>query len=113
MARKVFISVLGTGFYDACKYVKDGFISSETRYIQQATLEYLKVKNNWTTVNAEGDVIDRIVILLTNGAKGTIGKSYAQIIMKETDISSFPIPSIGKVVTSSWTCWRRKTEDLP
>lgn len=71
MARKVFISVLGTGFYDACKYVKDGFISSETRYIQQATLEYLKVKNNWTTVNAEGDVIDRIVILLTNGAKGT------------------------------------------
>lgn len=69
MARKVFISVLGTGYYDACKYVKGNFTSSETRFIQQATLEYLKVKNNWTTVNADGDVIDRIFILLTDGAK--------------------------------------------
>ena len=71
MARKVFISVLGTGFYDTCKYAKGSFVSSETRFIQQATLEYLKVKNNWTTLNAEGKVIDRIVILLTKGAKET------------------------------------------
>lgn len=42
MGRKVFISVLGTGFYGACKYVKDGFVSTETRFIQQATLEYVK-----------------------------------------------------------------------
>ncbi len=69
MARKVFISVLGTGFYDACKYVKDGFMSSETRFIQQATLEYLKVCNNWTTKNADGVVVDRIFILLTDGAR--------------------------------------------
>lgn len=69
MARKVFISVLGTGFYNACKYVKGSFVSSETRFIQQATLEYLKVKNNWNTKNIEGDVIDRVIILLTNGAK--------------------------------------------
>jgi CRISPR-associated Csx2 family protein len=69
MARKVFISVLGTGFYDACKYVKGSFMSSETRFIQQATLEYLKVKNNWTTVNANGEVVDRIIILLTDGAR--------------------------------------------
>lgn len=71
MARKVFISVLGTGYYEACKYRRGNFVSSETRFIQQATLEYLKVKNNWTTKNAEGDVIDRIVILLTDGAKET------------------------------------------
>ena len=71
MARKVFVSVLGTGFYEACKYTKGSFASSNTRFIQQATLEYLKVNNNWTTVNAEGDVVDRIIILLTNGAKGT------------------------------------------
>ena len=71
MARKVFISVLGTGFYNSCKYVKDSFVSSETRFIQQATLEYLKVKNNWNTKNTEGDVIDRIIILLTDGAKET------------------------------------------
>ena len=69
MARKVFISVLGTGFYDACKYAKDSFVSSETRFIQQATLEYLKVRNNWVTKNADGEVVDRIIILLTDGAK--------------------------------------------
>lgn len=69
MGRKVFISVLGTGYYEACKYVKGSFVSTETRFIQQATLELLKVKNNWTTTNADGEVIDRIIILLTDGAK--------------------------------------------
>lgn len=71
MARKVFISVLGTGFYEACRYTKGSFASSETRYIQQATLEYLKVNSNWTTKNTEGEVVDRVVILLTDGAKDT------------------------------------------
>lgn len=71
MARKVFISVLGTGFYEPCSYKKGSFASSETRFIQQATLEYLKVNNNWTTKNSEGEVVDRIIILLTNGAKNT------------------------------------------
>ena len=71
MARKLFISVLGTGFYEACKYTKGRFTSSDTRFIQQATLEYLKVNSNWTTRNAEGDIIDRVIILLTNGAKDT------------------------------------------
>lgn len=42
MARKVFISVLGTGLYESCKYAANGFCSSETRFVQQATLEYLK-----------------------------------------------------------------------
>lgn len=69
MARKIFISVLGTGYYGACKYVKGGFVSSETRFIQQATLEYLKVCNNWTTKNSDGEVVDRIYILLTDGAR--------------------------------------------
>ena len=71
MARKVFISVLGTGYYEACKYTKGSFCSTETRFIQQATLEYLKVSNNWVTKNAEGEVVDRIIILLTDGAKET------------------------------------------
>lgn len=69
MARKVFISVLGTGFYEPCKYVKGSFHSTETRFVQQATLEYLKVNNNWTTQNNAGEVVDRIMILLTEGAK--------------------------------------------
>lgn len=71
MARKVFITVLGTGYYEACKYVKGSFCSTETRFIQQATLEYLKVCNNWVTKNADGEVVDRIIILLTDGAKET------------------------------------------
>ena len=71
MARKVFISVLGTGYYEACKYIKGSFCSTETRFIQQATLEYLKVCNNWVTKNADGEVVDRIIILLTDGAKDT------------------------------------------
>lgn len=71
MARKVFVSVLGTGFYEPCRYTNGSFVSSDTRFIQQATFEYLKVNNNWTTRNADGAVVDRIIILLTNGAKGT------------------------------------------
>lgn len=45
MGRKVFISVLGTGLYNSCKYFADGFCSTETRFIQHATLEYLDAKN--------------------------------------------------------------------
>lgn len=58
-ARKVFISVLGTGFYGECQYQKknydckgNDFISSKTRYIQQATLELLIAKEEWTATDA-------------------------------------------------------------
>lgn len=85
MARKVFISVLGTGFYEPCKYTKGSFVSSETRFIQQATLEYLKVNNNWTTKNTDDEVIDRIIILLTNGAKeANWNKSIAERLNRKT-----------------------------
>lgn len=61
MARRVFISVLGTGFYKKCKYCKDTFVSSETRFIQQALIEYHNIKS-WTDN-------DRVFILLTDRAK--------------------------------------------
>ncbi len=64
MPRKVFISVLGTGFYGACRYKRGKFASTKTRFIQQATLEYLKVKEGWTEA-------DRVLILLTDGARKT------------------------------------------
>lgn len=64
MPRKVFISVLGTGFYGACQYKRGKFASTKTRFIQQATLEYLKVKEGWTAA-------DRVLILLTDGARKT------------------------------------------
>ena len=64
MPRRVFISVLGTGFYGSCQYKRGKFASTKTRFIQQATLEYLKVKEGWTEA-------DRVLILLTDGARKT------------------------------------------
>lgn len=63
MARKVFISVLGAGFYGKCVYGKAdrGFRSSETRFVQQATLEYLGARG-WSEDDA-------VYILTTEKAK--------------------------------------------
>jgi hypothetical protein len=47
MSRKVFISVLGTGFYDKCIYTTNDFQSTETRFIQQATIENLLQNEAW------------------------------------------------------------------
>lgn len=63
MTRKVFISVLGTGFYNKCVYFKDDFKATETRFIQRATLEMLTRDESW---NAE---TDKGFILLTEKAK--------------------------------------------
>lgn len=47
MGRKVFISMLGTGFYAKCKYAHDNFCSRETRFIQIATIERLVNTDTW------------------------------------------------------------------
>ncbi len=70
MARKVFMSVLGTGFYGKCKYQIGDFISKETRFIQQATLEMLFDSENWTDNDA-------IYFLLTDKAKDLNWNTYA------------------------------------
>lgn len=62
MGRKVFVSVLGTSFYGECQYCRGTFSSSNTRFIQHATLEYLKVKEQWSDS-------DQIYILLTDKAR--------------------------------------------
>ncbi len=62
-ARKVFISVLGTGFYSECFYIKDEFKSNNTRYAQEAILDYCKAKE-WKSS-------DTAIILLTSQAKKT------------------------------------------
>lgn len=62
MARKVFISVLGTGLYERCKYVSGDFCSSETNFIQFATLQYLQYKSDWSTNS-------KAFILLTDKAR--------------------------------------------
>lgn len=50
MARKVFISVLGSTNYGTCKYEfkENGFISEDVRFIQEATLQMLNAKE-WGT----------------------------------------------------------------
>jgi hypothetical protein len=45
MSRKVFLSILGTSFYESCTYVYEDFHSSETRFAQQATLEFIDAKD--------------------------------------------------------------------
>lgn len=55
--RKIFVSVLGTGFYEVCRY--EGL--KPTRFIQQATLEWLKAEE-WTEN-------DRILIFTTEASK--------------------------------------------
>ena len=47
MARKVFISVLGTSFYERCRYVSGDFVSEETSFIQHATLQFHNA-NEWS-----------------------------------------------------------------
>lgn len=62
MARKLFISILGASVYETCRYVQGNFHSTETRFIQQATLELIGKKEPWTEQ-------DRICILLTDRAQ--------------------------------------------
>lgn len=61
MSRKVFISVLGTGFYGKCQYAKGEFTSTPTRFVQQAMMEFHNVRS-WSQD-------DRAYILLTNKAR--------------------------------------------
>ena len=61
MGRKVFVSVLGTGFYYPCTYTYGEFVSSETRFIQSATLENIGVAG-WKETDA-------VLVLLTSRAR--------------------------------------------
>ncbi len=80
MTRKVFLSILGTGQYKSCRYEKDGFVSNETKFIQQALLEFLQQKCNWASS-------DQVIVFLTDRAQtthwipnGTTDKGLKQIL---------------------------------
>lgn len=51
-SRKVFISILGTGNYKPCSYRQDDFTSTETRFIQEATLDFLRARSEWSPTDA-------------------------------------------------------------
>lgn len=72
MARKLFISFLGTGNYKACHYERGSYLSDSMRFIQVATLEYLEHTGEWDKTNAN----DRIIILTTKGADGSEIKNW-------------------------------------
>jgi CRISPR-associated Csx2 family protein len=63
MGRKVFISFLGSSHYENCRYSSGDFTSTETRFIQQATLEWIGAKT-WSDN-------ETALILLTSGEKGS------------------------------------------
>ena len=51
-SRKVFISILGTGNYKPCSYRQGDFTSTETRFIQEATLDFLRERCKWSADDA-------------------------------------------------------------
>ena len=70
MARKVFLSVLGTGYYNKTTYyLNDKNKAFKTRFIQEATLKLLPV--NWTKN-------DKTIFFLTNKARISNWESPAQ-----------------------------------
>lgn len=71
MARKVFLSILGTGYYEKTRYYFDDYKTNyKTRFIQEATIK--RFCNDW---NEE----DKIVIFLTEKARKTNWNDPAQV----------------------------------
>ena len=70
MKRKIFLSTLGTGNYNPVKYFINNFTSNEVKYVQLATLQYLKEQGE--------DIID-ILLFVTDGAM----KTHFESIKKE------------------------------
>jgi CRISPR-associated Csx2 family protein len=80
MARKVFISFLGSSFYGNCQYSSGDFISTETRFIQQATLEWIEAKK-WSDN-------DTALILLTSGEKGSRAINWDKSIVERENFKT-------------------------
>jgi CRISPR-associated Csx2 family protein len=80
MRRNVFISFLGSSFYGKCRYKYDDFISSETRFVQQATLEWLNAKENAFPHEA--------IILLTEGEKGSKALNWNKSITERVNFQT-------------------------
>lgn len=68
MARKVFLSFLGSNNYGECKYTNGNYTSANVRYIQEATLQWLNV-SKWNND-------DIAYIMLTTGEKGSLLKNW-------------------------------------
>jgi CRISPR-associated Csx2 family protein len=94
MARKVFISFLGSSFYGKCRYSSRDFTSSETRFVQQSSLEWINAKE-WSNT-------DCAYILLTEGEKGSknINWDYNSETRKNYQGQDEPYVCLRKVLES-------------
>lgn len=84
MGRKVFLSVLGTGPYNECEYVKEGY-SKKSRYIQVATLAYLEEKLK--RENNEFRESDTAIIFVTTKSEAeqwVLGRTKVNNVKSET-----------------------------
>ncbi|GAB4292176.1 MAG: hypothetical protein Kow0068_17420 [Marinilabiliales bacterium] len=68
MSRNLFISFLGSTYYQACNYVREEFKCENTRFIQIATMKYLKV-DEWSEK-------DSVRIFVTKGENGSYIKNW-------------------------------------
>ncbi len=114
MARKVFISVLGAGFYEECVYEKekdemfrggDRFHSSKTRFIQQATLEYLNTK--------EWGENDAAYILVTKKSKETNWHETITTRMNRKNNEIEPYLGLERVIKDMNLPFKTKAVDIP
>lgn len=95
MARKIFISTLGTNNYSKLSYYTNDFKSEPVRFIQIAELNRLKVKDTWTNE-------DKVIVLLTDEARkrnwlddGQVDRDTKEIIKQkglESQIKSLGLP---------------------
>ena len=79
MARKVFISFLGGTNYRYCDYQKNDRSYGNVRFIQEATLNYLNVNEEWSRD-------DVALILLTKGAEESNWRDNGQINEKTGEL---------------------------
>lgn len=103
MARKVFISVLGTGFYGKCKYITDDFVSEEVRFIQKATIDYINKTSTFTST-------DCCCFLLTEKARRD---NWAKSITIRTNFSNNEEEYFGLEKEMEIFDTQIKTVDIP
>ncbi len=96
MGRRVFISILGTGFYEKCKYTSNDFCSEEVRFVQEAILQNIGVKS-WSNE-------DTGVILLTENARADNWNKSITLRKKFRAESEFEYESLE---------WRIERMNLP
>lgn len=106
-ARKIFFSILGTGFYEECVYEdKAAGVECRTRFIQQAVLESLGAAD-WDASR------DRIVILLTEKARQCNWDKSIDARRRRADCDAEPYEGLEKVLEEEGFSSMLQVVDIP